>query len=329
MKTEIDVVGFGEIMWGLKFKGFLGSIISMCILSSCSGGDKYHGARGSLPEQELTNYDKTAPAVDVFTAQCVNAAQNAYRPYGLSVHSIVNGQKVQPKEADSNLSVMLLIKDDKNNISTCSSTLINDSTLISAAHCVQSAQQIMAVFFTNVSCESGFDRISHSINVNLAVAHPDYKNDSTIKSDSDYNPDIALVFLEKKAPSAYPRFVIAQSPEKLKSDLYLYGYGKTASSDVSTMANILLRKTKVAQANYQFTQGNLVIDQKDKTGICNGDSGGGALMLNQNNKFVLAAVNSLVFSFDKETKDLCNDSSMLVALDRFSAWIDSTVGQQK
>ena len=52
-------------------------------------------------------------------------------------------------------------------------------------------------------------------------------------------------------------------------------------------------------------------------------------MLNQNNKFVLAAVNSLVFSFDKETKDLCNDSSMLVALDRFSAWIDSTVGQQK
>lgn len=328
LRTKIDVMGFGEIMWGLKFKGFLGSIISMCILSSCSGGDKYHGARGSLPEQELMNYDKTAPAIDIFTAKCVNAAQNAYRPYGLSMSSIVNGQKVQPTESGSELAVMLLIKDEKNNISTCSSTLINDTTLITAAHCVDSAQQIMAVFYTNVSCESGFDRLSHSVNGILAVPHPDYKNDSTIKSNADYNPDLALVFLEKQAPNTYPRFVIAQSPEKLKSDLYLYGFGKTASSDVSTMGHITLRKTKVAQANYQFVEGNLVIDQKDKTGICNGDSGGGALMLNQNNKFVLAAVNSLVFSFDKEIKDLCNDSSMLVALDRYKPWIEDTIRQQ-
>ncbi len=323
-------MGFGEIMWGLKFKGFIGSVISMCILSSCSGGDKYHGARGSLPEQELTNYDKTAPAVDVFTAQCMNASQNFYQTYkSSSIHSIVNGLKVLPTEAGRYHAVMLLIKDEKNNISICSSTLINDTTLITAAHCVQSAQQIMAVFHTDITCESGFDRIGHAINSNLAVAHPDYAKNSDIKDETSYNPDIALVFLEKKAPAKYPRFTIAKSPESLKSDIYIYGYGKTSYGEVSNLTNTALRKTTINQASYQFKDSNILIDQKDKTGICNGDSGGGAMMLNQNNKLELAAVNSLVYSTETKAKDLCNDSSMLVALDRYSTWIESTVEQQK
>ncbi len=322
-------MGFGETMWELKFKGFLGSVISMCILSSCSGGDKYHGARGSLPEQELTNYDKTAPAVDIFTAQCVNA-QNVYQTYkSSSIHSIVNGLKVLPTEASRYHAVMLLIKDEKDKISICSSTLINDTTLITAAHCVQSAQQIMAVFHTDITCESGFDRIGHAINSNLAVAHPDYTKNSEIKHEASYNPDIALVFLEKKAPSTYPRFVITKSPESLKSDIYIYGYGKTSHGEVSNLTNTALRKTTINQTNYQFKDSNIVIDQKDKTGICNGDSGGGALMLNQNKKLELAAVNSLVYSTEVNVKDLCNDSSMLVVLDSYSAWIESTVSQQK
>lgn len=317
-------------MWGLKFKSFLGTTISMCILSSCSGGDKYHGARGSLPEQELMNYDKSVPATDVFTAKCVNASQNTYQSYkSTDVQSIVNGQKIQTTESSRHHAVLLLIKDDKNNISVCSSTLINDTTLITAAHCVHSAQQIMAVFHTDITCESGFDRIGHTVNVNLAVAHPDYDNNSQVKNEASYNPDLALVFLEKSAPKSYPRFLIAKAPETLKSDIYVYGYGKTSHADNSNLTNTMLRKTTIKLADYQFEGGNIVIDQKNKTGICNGDSGGGAMMRNQNNKLELAAVNSLVYSTESGVKDLCNDSSMLVSLDQFTSWIESTLEQHK
>ena len=323
-------MGFGEIMWGLKFKVYTGAIISVCILSSCSGGDQQgHGARGSLPEQELTNYDQSVPATDIFTAQCVNAEKNTLRTYAKkSFHSIVNGHKVQSTDVERTRSVLLLIKDENNKISVCSSTLINDVTLVTAAHCIQTAKQVMAVFHTDITCENGFDRLSHGIMVNLTVPHPDYKGSAQIKSETDYNPDIALVFLEKKAPATYPRFVIAKSPENLKSSLVLFGYGKTVHGDSLNLGSAALRKTTIPQDDFNFKDGNIVIDQKNKTGICHGDSGGGAMMLNQDNKLVLTAVNSLVYSATAGVTDLCNDSSMLVVLGNYKSWIEDTIRQQ-
>ena len=164
--------------------------------------------------------------------------------------------------------------------------------------------------------------------VNLTVPHPDYKNSEQIKFDTDYNPDIALVFLEKKAPAHYPRFVIANSPENLKSSLVLFGYGKTMHGDSPNLGTTALRKTTIPQDDFNFRDGNIVIDQKNKTGICHGDSGGGAMMLNQDSKLVLTAVNSLVYTTTTGVTDLCNDSSMLVVLDKYIQWIEDTIRQQ-
>lgn len=264
----------------------------------------------------------TESGFDYFTEQCNPGHRSG----------IVGGKTVQAYDADSNRSVLLIWEDAKGGQHLCSSTLIADQTLLTAAHCVNEAVKMQAVFYTDVTCDSGYQRSQHAIPVDKMVFHPEYNTDISALGVFDENVDLALVHLSRKAPQRYPFFKISTNPEELTSDVYLYGYGVTGTFEKDPM---LLRKTVIPRidaeekSNIFFSSKALFFDQKIGTGVCSGDSGGAGLM-NDNGELVIVSVNSEVFSDDpsSDSKDLCRlYSKSIVVYHYLNSWIIPTMAQ--
>lgn len=292
--------------------GTLGLLTMVVMISACAEKKSINGNTARATESGF----------DYFSQECNPGHRSG----------IVGGQTVRAFDPDSNRSVLLIYEDAKGAQHLCSSTLIADQTLLTAAHCVNEAIKIQAVFYTDVTCDSGYQRSQHAIPADKAISHPDYNSDINSLSVFDENIDLALVHLKYKAPAHYPIFRIATNPESLTSDVYLYGYGVTGTFNKDPM---LLRKTTIPrmdadnQSNIFFNAKALFFDQKSGTGVCSGDSGGAGLM-NDNGELVIASVNSEVFNDDpsNDSKDLCRlYSKSIVVYHYLESWIIPTMAQ--
>lgn len=275
-----------------------GTFVTLALItavSSCSESKK--------PGREL------APTFDYFAEECNPATRN----------EIVGGKAVQLYDTDSNRSVLLISKTSDGSQSLCSATKISDRVLLTAAHCVNEAAQLQAVFYTDVTCGSGYRRSQHAIPAAKFIFHPQYKP-GTNMAVLEENPDLALVLLAEDSPKYYPAMRIHESPENLNSDIYLYGFGisGTFHSD-----QLRMRKAIVKHADTLFTNKAVFFDQEGKPGVCNGDSGGAGLMLDQGEYFI-ASVNAMVFRSELDvTDDLCNRMSKSVIVHHYRSWIEN------
>lgn len=313
VRGKIRVTIRGLVMKTLgKQKGWgtLSLLIAVVMISGCA------------EKKSTIAAHPTESGFDYFSQEC-NPGHRA---------GIVGGQAVKAYDTDSNRSVLLIWEDSKGEQHLCSSTLIADQTLLTAAHCVNEAVKMQAVFYTDVTCDSGYQRSQHSINADKMIFHPDYKTDISNLGVFDENVDLALVHLERKAPERYPIFKIANSPETLTSDVYLYGYGVTGTFEKDPM---MLRKTVIkrvdakGEPNILFSNKALFFDQQAGTGVCSGDSGGAGLM-NDNGELVVASVNSEVFNNNPEdgSTDLCKRYSKSIVVHHYiDSWILPTMAQ--
>lgn len=283
--------------------GTLSLLIAVVMISACA-------------KKKSVVAHATESGFDYFSEEC----NPGYRS------GIVGGQAVRALDTDANRSVLLIWEDANGTQQLCSSTLIADQTLLTAAHCVKDAVKMQAIFYTDVTCNSGYRRSQNSIAVDKMTYHPEYNSAYQSLNVLDENIDLALVHLSKKAPSSFPIFKISTKPEQLTSNIFLYGYGVTGTEENNPM---LLRKAEVQRTNIFFMNNALFIDQKNKPGICSGDSGGASLMDDQG-ELVVAAVNSEIFNSSLEDKstDLCNrDSKSIVVYHYLDSWIIPTMAQ--
>jgi hypothetical protein len=288
--------------------GTLSLLMLMVMISACAAEKK----PARVPESRFGQSDSKS---DYFSLECNPGQRNG----------IVGGQAVRASDADSNRSILLIWEDASGKQSLCSATLIADQTLLTAAHCVNEAVKMQAVFYTDVSCVSGYQRSQHAIAVDKTISHPDYNTKIESLSVLDENIDLALVHLVKKAPERFQIFKISNNPEELTSNVFLYGFGVTGTSKKDPM---LLRKTVVQRADIFFTNKALFFDQENKTGVCSGDSGGAGLM-EDNGELVIASVNSEVFNGnDVDSADLCNRHSKSIVVHHYlDSWIIPTMAQ--
>ncbi|MES2801442.1 MAG: trypsin-like serine protease [Bdellovibrionota bacterium] len=295
--------------------GTLSLLIMVVMISACAEKKKTAQATGSDLGQEQ------GEGFDYFSEEC-NPGQRA---------GIVNGAVVKQTDADSNRSVLLIWEDKKGEQHLCSSSLIDNQTLLTAAHCVNEAVKMQAVFYTDVSCGSGYKRTQHSIPIDKMIFHPDYKTDITNLSVIDENIDLGLVHLSRPAPADFPIFKISKNPEVLTSELYLYGFGITGTFSKDSM---LLRKAIVqrqfddGEPNSFFINNALIFGQKDGPGLCSGDSGG-AVLMDDNGELVIASVNSEVFTgADDSSGDLCNNGAKTIVVYHYlESWIIPTLAK--
>lgn len=228
---------------------------------------------------------------------------------------IIGGSRVLATDPDSKATAMI-IATEKNtgNSFVCTATPITSRTLITAAHCLDRAAKVTAVFYADITCSSGFKFSRDTVRAIDFKYHPDY-DPNTMNSN---NPDIGLVHLASDVKEGYPIYKINEAPENLNSELQLYGYGITGSNNTDST---VLRRVKLARNEYTFELRSIVIENNGVRGICLGDSGGPGLV-RVGTELQIASVNSFGYG---PRNDVCGGRSSLIILHHFKPWITETL----
>lgn len=206
----------------------------------------------------------------------------------------------------------------------CSGTLVRDTWVISAAHCVDGAQDVIDYGFDilfivgdNVTSSSG---IVDYVEVVDMIKHPDYRS---------YRNDVAVVELAGDGLPDVPKISLnedAVMPDWRGSDMTYVGWG--ISSDRGSGSGVK-RTVDVPIVEYDSD----IIYTWDSDGganICSGDSGGAALRPDPTTgELELVGVNSFGFMVDGSAV-LCDDPDAAAGVSRIDStleWIVDYVGE--
>lgn len=196
----------------------------------------------------------------------------------------------------------------------CSSTLIADDVLLTAAHCVKTdVKHLQAVFSDRTFAV--YDRIP----ILKVIAHPKYTKGLPFKDDPNY--DLALVLLSSPAPVLYkPAEVLSKFVSRHERFwAYVAGYGAT-STQSSDQGQIRFSRVTFSDYTQQSKTSYLEGEQQKTEGICRGDSGG-PVFVKLNNEFKLIGVTSMQVMIP----DNCRGTPYFNYVPYFKEWIDKTL----
>ena len=166
----------------------------------------------------------------------------------------------------------------------CSGTLIADDLVLSAQHCVDIPETLngkltKVVFGTNI-----FDKKATSVPVARYLRPSDVPGLQL--SNAPLANDLLLVKLARPAPKAWRRVAVGlarQTPEAYSDIMRIYAYGDRIESDEDYTSG-LLRSVDLVNTTPRISTDSKFLAKPLRgggTGVCNGDSGGAALLLDE------------------------------------------------
>lgn len=232
------------------------------------------------------------------------------------------GGKAGPKNPALQGAVALRFK-NADRVPHCSGALIADRVVLTAAHCLYDEgskvrpQELEIVFGPNGrAAQKALLR-----NVKELRIHPGYLNieDPCPFGDCDplddylnHNPaDIALLWLDTKAPAAIPRLAFNESGERLHEGLTALAAGHGLSKPLSEQGEEDPEQSlgalqaaegeitlDIGGANSLTDYGKLYFKATARTSVCHGDSGGPLLQIEKNQARVLGVLSHLAVNDD-------------------------------
>ncbi|XP_014261431.1 chymotrypsin-2-like [Cimex lectularius] len=175
----------------------------------------------------------------------------------------------------------------------CGGSVISDSHVLTAAHCVENVSFLLLTF-GSVTTSPLDGTESRFVTKNDVVAHPDY-------DPVDVKNDIALIFLNRPVQlSVYVSPVQLPTSNYVENvDGYLTGWGRT--SDSSKKAAKVLQYAKMEllplyKCMYYWNSLGIPVDSSQictkyvGTASCNGDSGGPLVVMEQNGAYTQVGI---------------------------------------
>lgn len=211
----------------------------------------------------------------------------------------------------------------------CTGTLIQKNLILTAAHCVGAGP-------TGLSLAFGLNPLSGAYTLRKAhktAIHDRYKKMST----SDRN-DVALISFKDPAPENYRPIAMPGADFPLTRGLTFTaaGYGRTSGKKGAPgdpQGSGLLRNVDLVISLISTDENQFYVDQKNGRGICNGDSGGPALMRYNGIDYVVGIASAVSWTVPDEVKDehraqyiekkdFCREKSVYMNVKKFRPWID-------
>ncbi|MDG0815283.1 S1 family peptidase [Bdellovibrio svalbardensis] len=219
---------------------------------------------------------------------------------------------------------------------SCTGTLISENLILTAAHCIGPNKKGITIAFGNNPVMGPYDlRNSDDI-----VVHDRYN-----KAGAEERNDLALVSFKGNLPNG---FFPARLPTKSNlniqpQQLFLaLGYGRITGKKASAEGDIQgagqLRHVGLQVDSVSADKKQFRVDQSSGVGICNGDSGGPALIKSQSDYYVVGIASAMLWTVPKELsgdekenyleqKDFCTEKSIYINVSEYLPWISEASKQ--
>jgi secreted trypsin-like serine protease len=223
---------------------------------------------------------------------------------------IIGGTKVDASEDMSNTIVGLY---DTKMKAICTGSIISESVILTAAHCVDSGAESLKIIFSN-------DLAAKNI-IWKSVQHTQVSDYWKTRQFLDQDTgDIALLSFTGGLPPGYHpvKLLPHQNTLKIGDEVTLAGYG--ISNGVTGEGTFDLKKTTVQISETNFGKTEVLLDQRNGKGACHGDSGGPAY----------ASVDGQLYLFgitsrgNDDPNNDCSHFAVYTNVLTYSNWLENT-----
>lgn len=212
----------------------------------------------------------------------------------------------------------------------CTSVIIDDRVLLTAAHCVTKELRGLTVAF-------GADPLSGRYVLRSAkdvIFHD--RHNAPIRNEQ---VDLALLLLDQNIPLGYKPVTLPNHffPLMPQLNFTAIGYGRThgrSNTDINNSGK--LRQVNLEVMSVSADSLSFFVDQSHNKGICTGDSGGPALVKYNDQHYVIGIASATSWIIPSEvsdqnkndylnTVDLCSYKSIYVNLTTQSEWLKKSI----
>jgi secreted trypsin-like serine protease len=224
---------------------------------------------------------------------------------------ITGGSKISVSSSMLALSTVALMNNQQ---SFCTGTLISDSYVVTAAHCIDAALTMPKENLFIGFGENG----SKKVKVQSLIKHEEYTDQNLNKGFTPQaNYDLGLVKLSGTIPKPYRPVAILPASEQFISNekVYIAGYGLDEKGSVGTLKASFSMFAEESSAAVNFRTVSALTQS-----TCNGDSGGPAYVVRGDYYYLVGATSYGPSGFYCRGGD-----SFFVDLRKVASWIESRI----